>query len=1126
MSYIADLHIHSRYSRATSKASNLHGLAAWAAIKGIDVVATGDFTHPGWFAHLADNLEPAEPGLFRLKEQPDYAELAPILPPGVQPDCSHIRFLLSAEISSIYKRGGKVRKIHNLLYVPDLDAARRINSKLAGIGNLESDGRPILGLDSKILLEILLDQAPEGFLVPAHIWTPWFSLFGSKSGFDSIEECFDDLSSEIFALETGLSSDPEMNRHISALDRFSLISNSDCHSPSKLGREVNIFAAELSFPALKEALRNPVDGEGQQRFQATVEFYPEEGKYHCDGHRKCGVCLEPAQTVEADGICPQCGRPMTIGVLYRVMELADRDKPQWPQGSPAVHSLIPLAEVLGELFSCGPATKKVGTVYGKLITTFGSEFTILLDTPIEELNTASPLLGTAIQRVRENKVIRKPGFDGEFGVIRVFAEDEQEQLAGQLNLFGMTPAKTRRKKKANRTVISRKKSQVSPMQAKRALNPDQQAAVDSEARRVIVQAGPGTGKTHTLVQRVLGLLAGKQDRCTVITFTNKAAEELRQRLAAVREGAEQAVRVDTFHGFCLHWLRRHNPALQLAGPEMRAWVFRRQYPQFSERERRQLRQEAGLFLAEQAVLPEPGDCPLPLQAYFQYLREHNLLDLDEIVPACTALLHTDAGFTEELRQATAHLLVDEFQDLNAAQYELVRLLADTATVFAIGDPDQAIYGFRGSRPAWFHRFIAEQEPEFHQLTTNYRSGANILRAAVAVIAGNHEEDTVGATPCIRPCPPDRHRGLSLLQHILTTGIIFRALAPNARAEASYIAGQVQQLLGGTSHREIDRLIDGPGTGGSLALSDIAVLYRTSAQAGVIAQALAERGIPCQVVDMQPFYLRGELKPIAYWCLLAGGRIDAAELLFLLGQEKGIGARGLAAAETVLSEHPDKEPLPALVDAVNAGNADLPRPVQQSIKAMEELAPLLAEQGSVAKAVDLLYAQYPLDYETAVSASELDQEAAELVRFYQMAASSPSLSAFAQHLRRHQDSLIYDDRAEAVLLTTLHAAKGLEFRAVFLVGCEEGLLPLTPRTELTPEAEQEHLAEERRLFFVGMTRAAEVLYLTGASERPGFTGLEQRTPSRFLNDIPPDLLRSPPSPGKKRKKRAGKQLSLF
>ncbi|MCI5164015.1 MAG: DNA helicase II, partial [Candidatus Electrothrix sp. AX5] len=521
--------------------------------------------------------------------------------------------------------------------------------------------------------------------------------------------------------------------------------------------------------------------------------------------RKCGVCLEPAQTVEAEGICPQCGRPVTIGVLYRVMELADREKPVWPEGSPAVHSLIPLQEMLGELFSCGSATKKVNTVYGKLINQFGSEFSILLDTPIEELNTASPLLGTAVQRVRENKVIRKPGFDGEFGVIRVFEEHEQEQLAGQLNLFGVTAAKPR-KKKANKAVISRKKTQVSRLPAKKTLNPAQQAAVDSDAQRVIVQAGPGTGKTHTLVQRVVRLLAQKQEAITVITFTNKAAEELRQRLASVHEkesgkNKEQAMRVDTFHGFCLHWLRNSHPDLQLAGPEMRSWIFRKQYPQLTEQERKQLRREAGLFLAEQVALPESADYPeaaLHLQAYFKYLREQNLLDLDEIVPACTALLLKDTNFAEELRKSTAHLLVDEFQDLNAAQYELVRLLAETATIFAIGDPDQAIYGFRGSTPIWFQRFVDEQEPEFHQLATNYRSGADILKAASAVIAANYSEDTVGANPCVRPCPPDRHRGLTL-QHIPKTGTIFHQLAPSAKAEASFIAGQIQQLIGGTSH---------------------------------------------------------------------------------------------------------------------------------------------------------------------------------------------------------------------------------------------------------------------------------------------------------------------------------------
>ncbi|XOF32445.1 MAG: UvrD-helicase domain-containing protein [Candidatus Electrothrix sp. YB6] len=1095
MPYIADLHIHSHYSRATSKASNLDGLAAWAAIKGIDLVATGDFTHPGWFAHLTEKLEPAEPGLFRLKEAPSLDELVPILPPGVQPDCSKIRFLLSSEISSIYKRGGKVRKVHNILYAPDFDAVRRINTALAGIGNLESDGRPILGLDSKILLEILLEHAPQGFLVPAHIWTPWFSLFGSKSGFDSIEECFDGLSSEIFALETGLSSDPEMNRHISALDRFSLISNSDCHSPAKLGRNCNIFNTDLDFFVLQEALRHPQDADGQQRFQATIEFYPEEGKYHCDGHRKCGVCFEPAQTVEANGICPECGRPLTIGVLYRVMELADREAAVWSEGAPAMHSLIPLPELLGELFNCGSATKKVNTVYGNLINTFGSEFNILLDTPIAEIAPVSPLLAKAIERVRENKVIRRPGFDGQFGVIQVFAEDEREQLAGQLNLFGITPAKPRQKKR-KQTVISRKKK-IGRLEEKKELNPEQQAAVDSNAARIIVQAGPGTGKTHTLVQRVLRLLAQKQGPITVITFTNKAAEEIRQRLAAVQDDdAKQIVRVDTFHGFCLHWLRRQNPDLQLAGPEMRTWIFRKQYLQLAERERKQLQRETGLFLSGQAVLPDLSACPEALRPYFQYLREQHLMELDEIVPACTALMQKDKGFAEEIRTAAAHLLVDEFQDLNAAQYELVRLLAKTGTVFAIGDPDQAIYGFRGSNPAWFHRFVTEQEPEFHHLATNYRSGADILKAAREVIAANHDTGHEAGEERRAQAASD------------SPGVIYRHLSPTAKAEASFIAGQIQQLIGGTSHREIDWL-SGAGEG-SLALSEIAVLYRTSRQAETITRALTDRTIPCQVVDVQPFYLRGEVKHLYYHLLLAADRIDPAELLFLLGQEKGIGANALAAAEQVLSEEKSRRPLTALAEAA------LPETLQKRVSELNNLASRLAGQESVIRAVDFLIEQYGFD-----------REDPELLRFRQMAASAASLPAFAEHLRRHQDSVIYDDRAEAVLLATLHAAKGLEFRAVFMVGCEEGLLPLTPRSELAPEAEQEHLAEERRLFFVGMTRAAEVLYLTGAKERRGFAGVEQRIPSRFLAEVPPELLHNPVEVKKKRrKKNVGKQLSLF
>ena len=401
MNYIADLHIHSPYSRATSRESTLAGLAAWARIKGIQVIGTGDFTHPGWQRSLKEELVPAEPGLFRLKDETRL--VSPL--PGVALPEAPVRFLLTAEVSSIYKRGGQVRKVHNLLYVPDFASAERINARLAAIGNIESDGRPILGLDSRDLLEILLEQAPEGFLVPAHIWTPWFSLFGSKSGFDAIEECYGDLTSHVFALETGLSSDPDMNRLISALDRFSLISNSDCHSPQKLGREANLFATGLDFYAMRDAIR----GNRRETFTGTVEFFPEEGKYHFDGHRDCKVCLDPHETRRLGLRCPVCGRPVTVGVHHRVMELADREAPLYGPDAPGFHSLIPLPEMLGELLGTGPAGKEVMRQYARIIDRFGSEFGLLLRAQLDEVALHSPLLGEAVRRVREGRVIRHPG---------------------------------------------------------------------------------------------------------------------------------------------------------------------------------------------------------------------------------------------------------------------------------------------------------------------------------------------------------------------------------------------------------------------------------------------------------------------------------------------------------------------------------------------------------------------------------------------------------------------------------------------------------------------------------------------------------------------------------------------
>lgn len=425
--FYADLHVHSKYSRATSRDCDLEHLAIWAGKKGIGVVATSDFTHPGWFAEIEQKLVPAEAGLFRLRpdlEKEVHASLDRPVPGGV-------RFLLEVEISTIYKKDGQTRKVHHLVYVPDLDAARRFTQSLGRIGNLASDGRPILGLDSRNLLEITLQSGEGSYLIPAHIWTPWFAVLGSKSGFDSIEHCYGDLASEVFALETGLSSDPEMNWRLSGLDRYTLVSNSDAHSPPKLGREACVFETPLDYFAMRHALQT---GEG---YRGTVEFFPEEGKYHLDGHRKCGVRLSPEETRKNKGKCPVCGKPVTLGVMHRVNELADRAAPPSPLPPRAApfRSLIPLEEVLSEVHGVGPQSKAVREAYEDALARLGPELFVLEKAPPEDVARAgSPLLAEALRRMREGQVIRQAGYDGEYGTIRLFTEEELPRSKGKERL--------------------------------------------------------------------------------------------------------------------------------------------------------------------------------------------------------------------------------------------------------------------------------------------------------------------------------------------------------------------------------------------------------------------------------------------------------------------------------------------------------------------------------------------------------------------------------------------------------------------------------------------------------------------------------------------------------------------
>ena len=411
MKTIADLHIHSRFSMATSKEGTPENLDFWARKKGISLIGTGDFTHPVWREELKERLVTEGNGLYHLRDE--YVKEESRKFPG---EGTH--FVVSGEISSIYKKNGKTRKVHNVILLPSLEAADAMAQRLEKIGNIHSDGRPILGLDSHDLLEMMLDVCPEGILIPAHIWTPHFSVLGAKSGFDSVEECFEELTPYVHALETGLSSDPAMNWRISKLDRYQLISNSDAHSPSKLGREANLLDIDCSYEGLYRAIQT---GQG---LEGTVEFFPEEGKYHFDGHRKCGVSLSPTEAERLGGICPVCGKKLTMGVDHRVEQLADRAEGFVKKDGKKYESLVPLPEVISTCMGYSAASKKVQGCFEQMIQTLGTEFDILRNVPSEDIKScAGERIAEGIENVRTGNVKRIPGYDGEYGKIELFDEN-------------------------------------------------------------------------------------------------------------------------------------------------------------------------------------------------------------------------------------------------------------------------------------------------------------------------------------------------------------------------------------------------------------------------------------------------------------------------------------------------------------------------------------------------------------------------------------------------------------------------------------------------------------------------------------------------------------------------------
>lgn len=968
MFFYADLHIHSKYSRATSKSCNLEELAVWAQKKGLGVISTGDFTHPAWFAEIQEKLIPAGNGVFRLR---------PDIEKEIFKTSTPVRFVLSVEISTIYKKWDKTRKVHHVVFVPDMEAAGKFRDKLGSIGNIKSDGRPILGLDSRDLLEITLESGEGSYIIPAHIWTPWFSVLGSKSGFDSIEDCYGDLSEHIFAVETGLSSDPEMNWKVSKLDKYRLVSNSDAHSPSKLAREATVFDTEPDYYSMMNALKT---GDG---YVGTVEFFPEEGKYHEDGHRKCNVCLSPQESLKFNNICPVCGKPLTIGVLNRVCALADRsfDSTFKPSTAGEVFSLVPLQEIIAEINCVGAQSKSVVTEYERLIRKFGSELSILRETPLDDLSKDSPLLGEGISRLREGKVIKHAGYDGEYGVIRLFDDSELVKknfinLKLDIDIPKTAPAPLPEEKtfEIGEAAVKHKDEDVKKS-VPVGLDEFQENAVKNQNNQILIVAGPGSGKTTVLTKRLAYMISEKNvpaEKCLAITFTRKAAQEMRERLSKLLKEKVAGLNIHTFHSLCFSILKENFETLGLA-----------------EDFRVISKEEKSLYKEDE--LPE------------------NLLEFDELITLTLKLFKEKPDILNIYKDRFKYVSVDEYQDIDEHQYELIKLLVPSdGNILAIGDPNQAIYGFRGGSAKFFNNFKTDYpNTEIISLKNNYRSTNTIVDASNQMIE------------CFNIISKYDKPHEKITIHT----------APTDKAEAEFIVSTIENMIGGHSFFSLDSERS-EGQEGNYSFSDFAILYRTSIQLKPVLEALQRSGMPYVKLSND-----------------------------LLCENKHI--RNLL--QGLNGEFPVKEQL------INI-NGEIDNYIFKYLVKLSE---------------------------TFTTREEFIHEVSLLTE---------------------ADTL--DERADRISLMTLHASKGLEFKCVFIAGLEEGIMPLyRAQTE-------EEIAEEKRLLYVGMTRAEQRLFLSRAIKRVRFGKSEHPAPSPFLQKIEQDLLNLSKFEREIQEKDNSNQLTLF
>ena len=1071
MRFVADFHIHSRFSIATSKLLVPEHLDYWGRLKGIGVVGTGDFTHPGWVKELKEKLVPAEPGLFRLKEGLVLDEVAGHPWAGGK----EVRFVLTAEISNIYKRDGRVRKVHNVMMAPDFESVEALQRALVNIGgNITSDGRPILGLDSRDLLEMGLEASERMVLIPAHIWTPWFSAMGSKSGFDSIQECYGDLAGHVFAVETGLSTDPPMNWMCRSLDGYTLLSNSDAHSPDRLGRNANIFDCELSYESIVEAMRR---GDGES-FIGTIDMFPQEGKYHYDGHRKCGVRWDPVETLRHRGICSECGKRVTVGVTNRVVELSDREDILERPNRREFFSIIPLKEMVAEIAGVGPGSKRVNLRYHELLNRLGPELDILLRVPEEELRRAEDDdLLEAICRMRGREVFIQEGYDGEYGVVKAFAKGESRVDCKQGALFGdsgaaersMAPRRQlinfdleeyRRLAALNRRLDEADNREITPAaEVKVELNPLQLEAARHGEGPALVIAGPGTGKTRVLVRRIEYLIGDVKvgpSSILAVTFTNRAAAEMRERLlASVRKGIGEKVSVLTFHRLGLSLLKQY---YELAGrsesfglvDEEDAALILRDFPGFEKGRLKGMMELLGEW-KRTIVVPEDVADEAERRLFVWYeerLRELNLFDLADLIYWPVRLLEGSGDACKAFRERFEWVMVDEYQDINGGQFRLLKALmpGGAPNLCVIGDPDQAIYGFRGADVGLIRGFVEEYPGAvMYRLEKSYRCSDSILRASNGVVGGELSLEGLGQGVKI-----------TIVEN------------PTYRSEAEFVARSIERMMGGLRFFSMDSdITEGNRDAGIESLSDFAILCRVKGQFEAMEKALLDHSIPFQTVGEEPFFRRQPARTVieALKWLRNPGNLFLEEKL----KRKGTGTLNID---------------------VSIGRKTVAR-------VLKDVADRCLE-------------------EVAADEKEL------LKRLYDFAIPfGRDVDGFMAAVDLGVGSDVYRKDLERVSLMTMHASKGLEFKCVFVVGCEQGLIPYSLFETLRADED-----EERRLLYVAMTRARDYLFLTHAKMRM-LRGREyQLSRSGFIETIHRELVEMKQAGPPPKDLPVEKQLSLF